>query len=84
MDLDTLADEFLPSAWKQGRENALKAGHGGGDYFEVLDFVDAIEDRRPCPIGIHEAMDMTLPGLVSQQSIAADGRWLDVPDSRTW
>ncbi len=29
-------------------------------------------------------MDMTLPGLISQQSILEDGRWLDVPESRDW
>ena len=29
-------------------------------------------------------MDMTLPGLVSQESIRRDGEWLTVPDSRTW
>ena len=83
-DLDTLADEFLPDYWKTGMEEARKSGHGGGDYFEMLDFLDAIAGRRPCPIGIHEAMDMTLPGLVSQQSIFEAGRWLPVPDSRTW
>jgi carbonic anhydrase/acetyltransferase-like protein (isoleucine patch superfamily) len=62
-------------------------GHDGleiGDFFELLDFVDAIEGRRPNPIGIHEALDMTLPGLVSQQSITEGGRWIEVPDSRTW
>jgi predicted dehydrogenase len=32
--------------------------------------------EAPCPIGVHEAMDMTLPGLVSQQSILQDGAWL--------
>ena len=84
MNLSDLEDEFLPDFWKEGEENARKVGHGGGDYFEILDFVDAIEGARPCPIGIHEAMDMTLPGLVSQLSIAQGGRWLDVPDSREW
>ncbi len=84
MDLEQLSDEFLPDFWKEGMERASKAGHGGGDYFEILDFVDAALGRRPCPIGIHEAMDMTLPGLISQQSIAEGGRWLAVPDSRTW
>jgi hypothetical protein len=63
---------------------ARHAGHGGGDYFEVLDFANAIRGVAQAPIGIHEAMDMTLPGLVSQESILADGCWLDVPDSRTW
>ena len=84
LDLAELEDEFLPDYWKVGEENARKAGHGGGDYFEVLDFMDAVEGKRPCVIGIHEAMDMTLPGLVSQQSILEGGRWLDVPDSREW
>ncbi len=81
--LESLEDEFLPNFWKQASEAARKAGHGGGDYFEVLDFVDAIRGK-PAPIGIHEAMDMTLPGLVSQQSILEGSRWLDVPDSRDW
>jgi predicted dehydrogenase len=83
-DLEALKDEFLPAFWKEGMERALKAGHGGGDYFEVIDFLDAIMGKRPCPIGIHEAMDMTLPGLCSQESIRREGAWIDVPDSRAW
>jgi predicted dehydrogenase len=81
---EDIADEFLPQWYQAGMATALKAGHGGGDYFEVLDFVDAITGNKPCPIGIHETMDMTLPGLISQQSIAQGGCWLDVPDSRDW
>ena len=74
----------MPEMWRNPSEDALKAGHGGGDYFEVLDFLNAITGKAPCPIGIHAAMDMTLPGLISQTSIASDGAWLEVPDSRTW
>jgi predicted dehydrogenase len=84
VELRSLEEEFTPESWKRLGEQALKTGHGGGDYFQVLDFVDAILGRRPCPIGIDEAMDMTLPGLVSQQSILQGGVWLEVPDSRTW
>ena len=84
MDLADLEDEFLPDSWRQATEVAKSAGHGGGDYFEVLDWVRAMTGEAPCPIGIHEAMDMTLPGLVSQQSIREGGRWIDVPDSREW
>ena len=41
---------------------------------------DAIEAVR-----IHAVCDnLNLPGLISQQSIADGGRWLDVPDSRCW
>ena len=55
-----------------------------GDYFEVMDFVDAVQERALPAIDIHTAMDMTLPGLVSQESIRRGGEWLEVPDSRTW
>jgi predicted dehydrogenase len=84
MNLAELEDEFLPDFWRHATETARTAGHGGGDYFEILDFVDAVTGKRPCPIGIHEAMDMTLPGLVSQRSIEQDSAWLPVPHSRDW
>jgi predicted dehydrogenase len=82
--LSTFEQEHLPDYWRQHGPSAVAVGHGGGDYFEILDFLEAAAGRRENPIGIHEALDMTLPGLVSQQSIAAAGAWMDVPDSRLW
>ncbi|MBK35806.1 MAG: hypothetical protein CME26_09795 [Gemmatimonadetes bacterium] len=84
MDLSALEEEYMPELWRNPSEQAKQAGHGGGDYFEVFDFVKSIVEGTPCPIGIYEAMDMTLPGLVSQASIANEGQWMDVPDSREW
>ncbi len=84
LELETLEADYMPDLWRDPPEAALRAGHGGGDYFEVLDFVNSILEGTPPPIGIHEALDMTLPGLVSQASIAQGGAWLDVPDSRLW
>ena len=84
LPLPSLEDEFLPDIWRQAEAAAAKTGHGGGDYFTLAGFVTAIVQDSPPEIGIHEAMDMTLPGLVSQVSIAQGGRWLDVPDSREW
>ena len=51
-------------------------------YFELRDVGGAL----PCSMWLtdFEALDMTLPGLISQQSIQQDGAWLPVPDSRTW
>ena len=83
LDLADLEEEFLPKMWRLSGEAADKAGHGGGDYFEILDFVDAARGVRKPEIGIHEALDMTLPGLVSQQAIL-NGQWEKVPDSRAW
>ena len=75
---------YLPELWKNPPAAAIGAGHGGGDYYEILDFDKLVRGQPDAPFGIHEAMDMTLPGLISQQSIRDDGRWLPVPDSRDW
>ncbi|MHB9133962.1 MAG: Gfo/Idh/MocA family protein [Armatimonadota bacterium] len=82
--LSELEEAFLPEEWLHPSEAALKSGHWGGDYMEVQDFVTAIITDTEPPIGIHESMDMTLPGLVSQQSIQQGSAWLPVPDSRKW
>ncbi len=83
-DLGPVAERYLPDEWRTPPPEALASGHWGGDYFEVRDFLRAVRGEAPSPVGIHEAMDMTLPGLVSQQSIAQRGQWLPVPDSRDW
>lgn len=82
--LSQFEDEFLPAIWRNPPPEALNAGHGGGDYFEVMDFVAAVLGQAPPPIDIHTALDMTLPGLVSQESIRRGGEWLGVEDSRRW
>jgi len=82
--LDDFRERYLPAFWRDASPEARRAGHGGGDYFQIGDFLRAIRGEAPCPVGIHEALDMTLPGLVSQQSIRQGGAWLDVPDSREW
>ena len=81
---DDVKDQFTPTSWREHRQAAEQAGHGGGDFIQMLDWANAIQKKAPCPLGIHEAMDMTLPGLISQQSIERGGEWLAVPDSRDW
>jgi len=84
LDLADLQEEFLPDGWAEGMARSKGAGHGGSDYFVALAFVEAALGKRPPEIDIHAAMDMTLPGLLSQESMRRDGAWIDVPDSRQW
>jgi len=84
MELQELEGDYLPSFWKNPPEAVQRSGHGGGDYFVLKAFVDSIVDDDPPPIGVHKAMDMSIPGLISQKSINEGGRWLPVPDSREW
>ncbi|MBN1553666.1 MAG: Gfo/Idh/MocA family oxidoreductase [Phycisphaerae bacterium] len=78
-----VSQKYLPAEWVRPSKEATSAGHGGGDYFQMLDFVHAIEGH-PCPLDVHRSLDITLPGLLSQKSIIQKGRWLEVPDSREW
>jgi predicted dehydrogenase len=82
--LEQFEEKFLPESWRKAPASVWQIGHGGSEYFLVLDFIDAVQGRKPPAIDIHAALDMTLPGLVSQESIRQHGKWLPVPDSRAW
>jgi len=84
LPLEAFEGEFLPELWRDPPPQAADPGPGGSTYFTALDFVNAVLGVSCPTIGIHEAMDMTLPGLISQQSIRRDGEWVPVPDSREW
>jgi predicted dehydrogenase len=84
LSLQTLEEKYLPDSYKNLPAQILKTSHDGSDYLETMDFITSIQSGGQSPIGIHESMDMTLPGLVSQISIQQEGRWLDVPNSREW
>ena len=76
-------EEFMPEMWRNPPEEALKAGHGGGDYFEIREFVDCIVNNSKPTVDIYDALDMTVPGLVSEESINKGGIPIPVPDFRT-
>jgi predicted dehydrogenase len=46
------AAEFEHPRWKERGAVAREAGHGGGDYFVVEDFVDAVDGRTPPAIDV--------------------------------
>jgi len=66
-----LVDRTLP-------ENA-RGGHGTGEYSLVQHFLAAIESGTPPLINEVRAMDLTVPGLIAQESVVRGSIWLDVP-----
>ena len=42
MVLEKLEEDYLPDMWRNPSEAALKAGHGGGDFFEIMDLSKAL------------------------------------------
>jgi len=77
-------EEFLPQERLHPSEEARRAGHGGGDYWVTVEFIRALREGREPAQGIDFAMEVTVPGLVSQQSIAIGGAPLGVPDFRRY
>ena len=74
--------DFMPEIWKNPPEEALKADYVRAEYFQVRDFVDSIIQDTDPPIDVYTAMDFTVPGLVSEESIANGGMPVQVPDFR--
>ena len=79
--LDAYVEEFLPERYRQVPAGA---GHWGADAWPILEFVEAVCAETEVPLDIYAALDMSLPGVVSERSITEGGGWLHVPDPRTW
>jgi predicted dehydrogenase len=75
-------EEFLPGMYRALERVAESTGHGGGDFFEVHAFIESIRHDTSPPIDVYTALDWTLPGLMSEQSIEAGGVPMTVPDPR--
>ncbi|MCW5942612.1 MAG: Gfo/Idh/MocA family oxidoreductase [Fimbriimonadaceae bacterium] len=75
-------EEQLPAAWRDPDSPAFRTGHGGGDYFVVREFLEAILDHRTPVVDVFRALEWTAAGLCSQTSIAHGGVPIRVPDFR--
>jgi predicted dehydrogenase len=80
--LSDYEEEYLPDMWRNRPAALGSQVHGGADGLTILDFVDAIVNDRPSPIDIYRALDMTVPGIVSETSIHQGGAPVAVPDYR--
>lgn len=83
-DLTEFEEEYLPERYLDPPINVAEIGHGGSDYYQVVDFLDSVVEGAEPPIDVHKAMDMTIPGLVSRDAIDGEESWVEVPDTREW
>lgn len=74
-------EDLLPARWQNPPAEAANAGDLG-EYFKVRDFVDSVLTDTPPPLDVYTALDFTVPGLVSEQSIANGGAPVAVPNFR--
>jgi len=70
----------LPDYWHMLPEKMrYDSGHGSSHPFLTNEFVMAlVEDREP-EVDLYEALALTVPGIVAQQSSFKDGEQLEIP-----
>ena len=75
-------NEYLPDKYKNATPEQLGAGHGGGDFFIVEDFIEAIRKNIQPDLNVYKACEWTAVGLLSALSVTNGSRTLEVPHFR--
>jgi len=78
--LEKYFEEFEHPLWKQHMENAQKAGHGGGDYFIMREFAEAVRENRPPFVDVYDAVTWSSITPLSMKSIDENNSAVEVPD----
>ncbi|MFC3770125.1 Gfo/Idh/MocA family protein [Paenibacillus sp. GCM10012303] len=78
----THAADYEHPLWRKWNEEANKAGHGGGDFFIIDEFVGAILERRRPAIDVYDAVLWSSVFPLSVQSVAEQGKPVRFPDFR--
>ena len=75
-------NHLLPERYRKATEEQNKAGHGGGDFFLVDDFIHAIRTGEKPDIDVYQAAEWTAVGLLSELSVTNGGRTIEMPKFR--
>jgi predicted dehydrogenase len=77
-----LSDKYEHPYWKELGEEAIQAGHGGGDYFVMYDFARAVAGEIDPPIDVYDAVTWSSIFPISIENVKRNGEPLDIPDFR--
>lgn len=75
-------DGYLPARYRNATEQQKAAGHWGGDFFIIEDFMHAVRTGEKPAVDVYDACQWTAVGLLSDVSLAAGGKPVDIPDFR--
>jgi len=73
------ADEYEHPYWRESGAEAQAMGHGGGDFFVLRDFIDAIQTGVRPAIDIYDAVTWSCIMPLSFESIARGGASVEIP-----
>lgn len=76
------ADAYEHPLWRKWGGEAANAGHGGGDFFVIEEFVAAVRERRRPAIDVYDAVTWSCVTPLSIQSVNGRGKTVEFPDFR--
>jgi predicted dehydrogenase len=74
-----LSEKYEHPYWKSLGEEAIRAGHGGGDYFVMYDFARACAGEIEPPIDVYDAVTWSSIFPISLENVKRNGEPLDIP-----
>ena len=77
--LENFAETFEHPLWVQHGKEARQAGHGGGDYFTLKEFVSSIHAERAPEIDVYDAVAWSAVYPLSAQSIESGNQPVEFP-----
>lgn len=68
--------------WNKYLEIAQTSGHGGGDFFVLMDFADAVRGKKKPYVDVYDAVEWSCIVPLSEESIRRGGKPVEIPDFR--
>lgn len=72
--------ELLPDFWRTITQEQIDAGHGGMDFFELVDFATRLVEGKEMPIDVYDAAAWMVVTPLSEESIKNGGAPQQIPD----
>ena len=72
---------YLPD-FPEHHDKAIKAGHGGGDFFTFYHFVKAIKTGNQPFFDVYRGVSVSIVGILAYRSALDNSNTLEVPDFR--
>jgi len=77
--LENFAKDFEHPLWVKHGEEARKTGHGGGDFFTLIEFVASIREGRAPEMDVYDAVAWSAVHPLSTESINAGNKPVEFP-----
>ncbi len=74
------ASKIYEPDWVSDADKAEKAGHGGGDYWVVKEFVDAVRSGKSNLLDVYRATAMSAVAILGWRSVLNGSKRYDIPD----